>query len=373
MSFQIQPPSWAEIIEAPLAQLLEWQRNGTSHFDLDSQIYLDLMVAYLKNDQSEFRRTWSKLNATSPLFPIARLRFEVCNQTMTIALIDQCVRDVESRTNDISYYCEIYFIAGYACYTLHNFEKAIFYYKKALPGLTKIEAYKKALKCSQNILASNQELNPHMKLIPEYQAIYREARRLKDHATCGLTQMNISREYQKIGALSIALESIQLALTFYQKDFGTLDYFLCLAHRAHLYLQLGLEEHALRDIEMCMTSDFPKIHQVVKVLEKIDFQADEESQTHLLNPTWTKRARQYKREKETTVFNGLEERLLSLLRSGPRTKSELIEQLYGSLIDHESADNRFKNLLVRVRKKSQGLIGHKDSHYFLLDTKKQIG
>lgn len=64
-----------------------------------------------------------------------------------------------------------------------------------------------------------------------------------------------------------------------------------------------------------------------------------------------------------TGFTVLERRVLDRLAGGPRTKSDLIEDLYGRAGSSEALDARFRTLLSRLNKKMSGAIVKSEAGY----------
>ena len=51
-----------------------------------------------------------------------------------------------------------------------------------------------------------------------------------------------------------------------------------------------------------------------------------------------------------------ETKLIDLLLTGPKTKDELVNLMYGDKLSYESAENRLRVLISRIRKKNKKLI-----------------
>lgn len=365
-----------DLIQAPLSELLYWRENSQLVKSLDSENawYLNVLVSYLKSDIGQLHRVLEghPEGASDLLLAIAELRLKVRLNNYGIEDFRKLLQLLDRSAERLSekeklFFGEAYFVLGYASYTIKRFSDSQDYYQKSIEFLTNVGAEKKALKALQNKIASKTCEDPSLRLIPEYHQLYLKARKLKDFSTCGLCQMNISREYQSMGALSSALTHINSALTYFHKDFGTLHFYLALVHRAHLYFQLKKDIQAITDIEKAMTCQFAEVHAAIQVLERIDFQAEGPVITEkVLNPTWTARLKNLLVEKSTEqIFSESESLLLQELAKGPKTKSQLISALFGDLIDFESAENRLKNLISRIRKKDKSLIEFYGREYTL--------
>lgn len=354
-----------DIIEAPLADLLSWQRSAPFELTTDHAVYISTLISYLQSDIRGLLASVDYLHRLdSPLVHVAELRMRIRQQSASKLEIQSSFDALSSETSQHEHLGEMGFVAGYASWTIGDFESAVSYYTVARKHLLACGSFKKALKVAQNILATKTCIDVHLKCIPEYNQIFLEARKLRDYATCGLAMLNISREYQKMGALNLALKTIDVAITHFKKEHGTLHYYLARAHRAHLLVQLGDYPSAVLDIEECLTSNFPEVQGAIKVLESIETQSQAAELPQILNPTWKSRASRLSTEKNPEIrMHDLEEKLLAILRNGPKAKVDLVEALYGTKIDYESAENRFKNLLVRIRKKAPNLIALMGGRY----------
>ena len=364
--------NFKDIIEAPLADLISWQRDADVVPPTDQSLYISVLVNYLQSSISNLKTSVDQLlENESPLALIASIRLKIRTKELVLADLNDYNEAIKNESCDM-FLGEAYFVAGYGAWTIGCFDEAIAYYDKSKKHLKACGAHKKALKVAQNLLATKTCIDPELKCIPEYHSIYVEAKKLKDFATCGLVLMNISREYQKLGALTLALRTANQAIVFFKKEVGTLHYYLALAHRAHIHLQM--KSHlALADIEECLTSDFQEVRQAISVLEKIETQAENLAVAPtVLNPTWRDRLSSYR--KETAVdakFHEAEEKVFAILARGAKDKFELIQELYGDKIDFNSAENRLKNLLFRIRKKSPDLIKLLHGKYQLTDPERR--
>jgi tetratricopeptide (TPR) repeat protein len=357
-----------DIIDAPLAQLLEWRRLELVDSKSDVFCYMIILINYLQGDLPALQNASASCPNKSVWETLSRMRVDIRSRTITIARLELYLAKLVERTSDPLILGEGYFILGYSCYSIHEHGRAIEFYRLAIPLLERGGALKKALKAQQNVLACETCQNPLFKAIPAYHALYLRALEIDDHVSAALCFMNISREYQKLGAINSAITAINHTIDLLAKDFGVIHFYLALAHRAHLLIQLGFHQAAFSDIEKCMTCDFPEAREAVLVLEKIDRIDSRPPNKEVLNPTWRARAENFYAELNKPVkFHELEEKVLFALRRGPLNKHDLITELYGEKISFESADNRFKNLLARIRKKSPHLLKFENGQYSIQD------
>lgn len=362
------------VIEAPLETLLNLRRQITMPSgDCEELYYLDAVISYLKGDVQSLFKLVQEMNNELPFYHLAKMRFLIRKKELSALDIENFVKSVSALTLNDVILGEAYFLSGYASWTIKEHISAQAYYEKAILNLDKSGAHRKALKAAQNLLACKTCENENLKLIPEYHAIFLRALNIRDHVTCGLTMMNVSREYQRLGALNMALKTINSSIKYLNVDVGTLHYYLALAHRAHLYFEMNVYNKAIEDVEACLSSDFSEVHDVVKVLELIDLNEKNQKTNFLnLNPTWVMRAKNFQNEKSRKlVLTDIEEKILFFLRKGPIDKMSLAVKVYGDKIDLESAENRIKSVLTRFRKKHPNLISIKNGYYSIHEEHKK--
>ena len=360
-----------DVIDSPLSGLISIQASSLLCEGDDTFCYLAALIAYFKGELAALTRSKESFDEGAPIRLFIEMRIAVLTSEVNSKQIEEFVSLILKLTSDPAFIGEAYFIAGYASYTLHNYAMTISYYQKALPYLELCGAQRKHLKTSQNLLAARTNLDPSMKCIPDYQELQRQASRLNDMVTSGLCHLNISREYQKLGLLNIALETANFAVEELESDHGVNHYYLARLHRAHLLIQMGIEHQAFIDIEACSSTDFNDVRAAIRVLENIDFQTENAVRLERLNPTWQARSRRLQLEKYSQLkFNDLEERVITQLSAGPVEKNRLIDQIYGTKIDFLSAEARLKNVIARIRKKSPSIIVYRNGEFSLANNLK---
>jgi hypothetical protein len=267
---------------------------------------------------------------------------------------------------------ELLILVGTALTLQDKHKEAQELFLEAIPAFEKIGAHKKALKSRLNILVADSHLDKKANLIENYFSLYRRALKPKsrDDATASICLLNISREYQLLGTMHAALKYCTEAIDIAEANFGSQHYFLCLAHRSHLFYEMNRFTEARVDYECAVASTFPEVLAALKVLKpKLqkqfpDLESDMLPVTgkpeHLL-PTWKSRIG----EQQEISLSPLENKLVGFLGSGAKEKIDILEYLYGEKLDYEVKLNRFKNLLGNLRRKSPDLIICEQGHYRL--------
>jgi tetratricopeptide (TPR) repeat protein len=194
---------------------------------------------------------------------------------------------------------------------------------------------------------------------------------LGENSVASTCLLNISREYQILGAMKASLKYCDEALRLAEHNFGSLHFYLVLAQRAQILLELGRLAEAQTDYECAIAAPFPEVKAALALLgprlsqkgahTPMRLEADEES----LLPTWAERSEV---EAEPVHFSVLENRLIQFLAESPKDRVEIIEHLYGDRLSFETKINRLKSLLGTLRKKSPHLLVCEGGRYRLAET-----
>lgn len=342
-----------EIIESNPMELRTNLFEGCSP---DLVNYAHALRAYRMGEISDLKRISNEIKCTT-ILAIVKLRIKIRERLIASEdLIDysQILPVIESQ-----WIGEYHFVLAMAYEIIGDQQQAKVSFLKSYQEFENIGFRKKAIKALLNATAANSRVFPDGKYIADYQFILQKSLEVGELGVAGIALTNISREYQMLGALNLALDYCDRALLLLGTEANTLQYDLILAHRAHLLTQLDRRKEAELCLEHLRTSEFLEVEAALKVLEEKDLA---EKAVDLL-PTW--RERQF--EKEKPEFGELEEHLIQILSGGPKTRSEIISKLYGDKIDSGALENRFFNLLNRIKKKCPGLIKARAGSYYLED------
>jgi tetratricopeptide (TPR) repeat protein len=361
-------PTFARLIESSLEELCANYASETLSNPAE-RCYAEALLAYLSGDLARLTRIRHQLTEaieteTSKDFDLMKqivdLRSDIRLRTIKDLELEKLRLQLESSPFDPAWKGEGYFVLGLAYDLIANYQASQQSYLNSSRLLHKAGVAKKALKAEFNALVATSRQWPESMLIPQYHSLSRRALEHNETSLSGLCQLNISREYQKIGALGFAFKLAQSALDQLQKDIGTLPYYLALAHRAHLLSQLGRTNEARMDYEEARAAPFAEVHEALKWLKEPQAIVD----TSHLTPTWCERIAE---EEEAVALGDLEQRLLHLLGEGPKTTHDLVESLYGVELPIDSTLQRLKNLIYRTRRKLPGLIISFENKYVLND------
>ena len=357
------------ILQAPLAELLGLKLSPLANLKSDETYYLDVLIAYLRGDAKELKELCDLRPEKSNIFNLlAQMRLAILSHNLQVSDLKIFEENILSLKPNEMLLGESYFVLAYGAYTIHESAYNVIYSEKALSYLNHGQLKKKAVKAAHNLLVAKSTIETNKNFIADYSALYLQARKVRDRITCGLCLLNISREYQKYNLLQAALDYVNKSIIYFSADAGVNHYYLSLVHRAHIYAQMKMTTSALTDIEKASACDFSEVKSAIDVVEQLLDQKSKIEIVPTLNPTWRERAIHNKKEcLRNRDFSELEEKLVSHLKSSPRDKFSLISHLYGDQINFSSAENRLKNLLLRIRKKNPHLIYYKNSLYCLTE------
>ncbi len=356
------------IMDAPLQELYRIREAGVEN--PVHSIYVETLISYFAGDSEALEKAIEQLRElsvrakgselgeeASQALALAELRLQIRKREVSSKKLLEILRKVDSQVSVLSHWNgEAFCLVARACEVLERHDQAMRYYRQAHRIFEEQGCRKKSVRSLMNHLASKSRLEPQGNYISEYFEIVRLARKAEEYGMAGVALMNISRELQATGALPSALKYANRAVMYMSRDVGTLHYYLALAHRSHLYLDLGRAAEARADLENARLSGHREIQAAVLHLE-----SRLENSSSSVSPasgdlTYGWRARIAMERVLNAALGAMEDELIRLLSTGPRTKAELMALLWGEGADSLSLDFRFKDLVKRVRRKRADLI-----------------
>lgn len=313
---------------------------------------------------------------------IAQVRLQIRTCRFNQDLLDQLETNIDASG---IWQGEIAFVLGMAYETLENNPKAEKFYMMSFQSFEKLGVQKKAIKALHNAIAARSRI-PHTEaLTHELHTLHEKAMEAEAYDVAGMALNNLSREFQKMGAIRVALKYSNQAVELIRKNmFGSRTYFLTLCNRAHILLDMDLFSQAVEDYEEAQTCSMKELRAAVHVL----FDVFRSRGIEVMEPSFGKSNRRLKtweqrKQRETIVgerkevsLSPLQSKLVSLLTQGPRSKQELMEVLFEIKEDEDSLsdtcpkvqkkqDTRFRQLIFKIRQKRPSLIVHEDGQYML--------
>ncbi len=368
MSFQ-----WVQIVEATLSELnglrMSLLIEPEDRQDQKQLFYIQVLVAYFRQDANEIQQLIQKfqhlLSDDRALLVLAQLRAALKSNS-------------QSQTEEFNYWiakfppeaesllkAEFWFIQAHRAQISKDFARAEDCFIQAAAFYEDGRAHRKALRASFSAVASYSCLKPEARLFSEYHVLFQKGLEVRDYQTAGAALLNISREFQRLDSLSLALEYANQALELYIKhNFGAREHGLTLTHRSQLLFQMGRQIEATKDLQVAATVINAEVQSSVQSLAEKYQVSVNTINSELSLPTWEER----KLDPSTLKGLGrLESQMIEILSRGPTTKFDLIQILYFENIDFEFKEGRFKNLLFRLRQRFPGLIVFQNDMYSISD------
>lgn len=349
-----------KIIEANLEDLVEIlsKLSPTDSYYFYAQALRDYLSGNLQALYNAHKE-----NRSNPEGVAVALRYELRARALQASTIEAGIQYFQS-CSDLLWKGELAFLIARSFEICEDHKQGSKWYKISAKELEAAGAKKKSIKAFQNYLAEENRAHPDRRLIPEFLYIFKKASKIGEKGVAGVALMNISREYERVGAYRPALKFVNRALSFLERDAGSLHYYLALVQRSHLFYSMGREEEAFADYEAAFVSDHSEVKAALSVIENL-FQGKGEVVKKDLTPGWKYRLQDQAREKNK--LGDMESKFISYIAETPRDKFQIIEYLFGTTMEFEKMENRFKNLLGRVRKKHPNLLVFENGKYRISD------
>lgn len=378
-----------QLFDANLDQLMELKKDSVD-WPLPYTLLHSVMISYLKLDidrlqflvnsiegyriKSNFDKKPAIIEDLSSFELVLENLYWLSYARLCIRLNDNLDKALENlaQVNPINelWHGELFFVKALIYGCKHQYELEQCNYYQSYLCFSKSRALKKGLLAYQNSIAAESSLYPQKRFTVEYNHLMNIALKNKVYSTAGLCALNLSREYQKLKTYLISLKLANLAVKLLKRDFGTQHYGLALCHRAELLFQMDRIYEANQDLDEAKSIDFIEVRNACLIVEGTYLKRHTEY-TGNLAPAWINRDNILMDSSKPISFGIQEQKLIRLLSLKPETKSNLLSILYSEelkSLDYETVLNRFKNLLVRVRKKDPHLILFDGERYSLSQT-----
>jgi hypothetical protein len=248
-------------------------------------------------------------------------------------------------------------------------------YEKASELLERDQLPQKALKAAFNAVAMESALDPDSKyLLSHYTDLLHRALRARSSSLAGTILTALSWEWQRLGALSLALRSGERALKLLSKEMDGPNALQTLAHVACIEIEMGLFNRVKERLELLEASDAEHIRQACAVLRfGLDAHARiTDGDLKRFHPGWRDRYLRIARARAGEVdqkeaLTPQENKLILLLSRKPRTASELQRALFGDSGSAASLRVRLDAVLKRLRKRIPDMLENRQGRYLLRD------
>jgi len=368
------PKNLAEIIDSPTAEIHLLARD--LRLAPAVRYYANVLSFYLQGDIERLRETQSRLSefveATSPLYEILTALTELRLRMRERRLRREYLESFPSAF-DGPLAAEREFCLGLAWEQLEFHGAAAQHHQRAAALYQTHGCPKKSLRALYNVIAAESRVYPHKNFVADCQNVIERSRSLGESSFEGMALTMLSREYQVIGHSAQALEMARRSIKCLENERGSSHYFHAVLHLAHLCIEennLREAELLLKEAELAPFREAQAARQLLLASIHAEHHWDSSLEASLL-PTWRNRLPGLLSRLKGSISEGsarssqLEERLLKLAYNGPIEKWDLIAKLYPDSVSQLVLENRFKNLLARVRKKYPGRVQCVEGRYHL--------
>ncbi|MCB0413973.1 MAG: helix-turn-helix domain-containing protein [Bdellovibrionales bacterium] len=366
MEESIKQTSLVRILQGNLLELIEIRYQEECSSEIEKE-YLEVLIHYFKGNVERLSQIMSSI-LNKDIYPLVKMRLMTLETNASHKEIDHLLSQfLESNLGKARIWqAEGLFVAAQCLASVEINKKAGELYKKANLLFSRENCVHKSVKSLLNHLACVSRFDPEISLISDYYYLAKKAKKCGEQVVVGICLLNISREYQLLGAKETALDYVNESIQSLEADYGSKNYYLAIAHRAHLYIELERFNEAKRDYDLLISAKHPAMEESIKVIDKL---MGEQSQPkiEILSTSWRERLLRSEIEKAKAKLTVFESKLVELLVEQPRKKEDLVTLLYGNQVDYLSANNRFKVLLSRLRKKRPNLIVSSNGRYQVSD------
>lgn len=371
--------TWNKIIEASLTELFIFEREFMSQDEtrlnqvqVNQLFYIRTLIAYYRQDSgaiSRYLENQSLLLKESILL-ISKMRLVIRTNEFNLSDCNFFLTEIQKLDCDEILKAEAEFAIA-TCYLMKSeFVQAESLFKTASVCFERACSIKKSLRSSLSALAAYSCAQPNSRLFYEYTELFNRCVEAGEYLSAGTALINISREFQILGARDVAVNYSDRAMVFFEKqDRGSREHGLSLAHLSQLHFELGNKIKAESVLLLALSVGNKDVQSACHILSEkyqINYKV---LPSEVSIPTWTERVE----EDNKNVLSPLESQLIQLLSQSPKDKFELMDLLYGELIDVESKEGRLKNILFRLRSRYPNLIKLKDQKYYLAEVERSVG
>lgn len=356
-----------QIIEAKPIDLL--QISVRPDFSLNLRRYANVTARYLEGDLERLLEEIKLLESepvvevtlTQDLLILAKLRYSMRSKN----LLRKELLQLQNQKMLGALEGEKYFLLGLSFENINDDKEAMKMFELSYQHFQKNDCPKKSLRALYNRVAAESRIFPYKNFVFDYESIVQYSEALNELQFAGMALVMLSREHQILGNFIKAFEMAQKGIEALNEEKGCLHYYHALLHQAHVLIDLKKSEEAKKLIQETELSYLPEIKSARLLLLKSLGEAVDFNETLLasLMPTWKERIPELLTQKVQPTY--MEERLLKIIWQNPTEKWDLISTLYKDTTDSEALENRFKNLVARVRKKYPGALICKGGFYYL--------
>ncbi|MFZ4404310.1 MAG: hypothetical protein ACOYOK_09445 [Pseudobdellovibrionaceae bacterium] len=326
--------------------------------DIFTREYKEALQLYLQRQNLKLQKKLQSISdleilEEEKLFLEKIIQLRYCLATDSLELTDIDLPEFKSEILQ----AEAFFVQGLAYEKTGQYNLGANSYQLAANLFEKHICPIRSLISLHNKITCLSKTHPERNFTPEYNFLYRKARKEKNHAVAGICMYNIASEMKRLGSLSRALHLTNKALVLLQSEVGTYHFDMILLQRCQILCEMQNFQGAHQDFLLLKNSSHSQVQAGLKALQEMitDEKCLSDDERQMLHPTWLERLMQ-KSSKEKQELSQHEEKVLDLLSKGPWKRKDLITEIYGNKISAHDASNRFKNLLFRLSRKCPGAV-----------------
>jgi hypothetical protein len=348
---------FVELLDSNLEELINQSLVDSEN---KFKVYRSILIAFFKGESETLLSISSQLSQKSPEKTLALYRYRLRTKTSRPYMIEELQN--ESSSWQDPWKVEAFFTISMIAADNNLNESYLKFSQKSSNLLESLGSKKKSCLAMLNVLVAKTRMNPNLHLIPEYNFLFKLSRKRKSFKVAGICLQNIAKEYLELGALQLSLNFVNKSIQYLDREYGSMNYFLALAQKAHTLMMLDRPVETQKVLQVLKLSRYPEVLEAARVIEyKLGKLKKEEITRGNLTEAWTNLL-----EIGPNVKLGeLEQKVIKTLSQDSLTRYELMVKIYGTNISHESAENRLKNLMNRIKKNVPGLIIFHNGKYRL--------
>lgn len=313
--------------------------------------YAESLIYYLEGNLSLLENNLAKIEQLNIdpfekdlLCQLVSIRFQIRSKTLSAEAVNKLRALIYDQTLDDSLIGEIHFILGLAFEDLGNNYLSSEHYNHSYQKFHALGINQKSIKALHNFIASQSRIPEYMNrnYISEYKQLYLLSLKQKDFLTAGTCLTNIGIEEMNLQLYNQAKHQFARALKILEKNITTHQYYLALFKYLEAVNNLNQIHNFKHLLPLVKSNPFSDLNEIAeRTLCFFDSHKEDAKNSLSLH----------------------EEMLVKLLLDGPKEKGQLLDSLYGETLDFFTKENRFKNLLTRVKKKKIYTFRFQDGKY----------
>lgn len=344
--------AWRQVLGASIEELQELLL--VRDLSAPVEIYGKALLSYHQSDLLGLQSAVSALarhqgEDLESLRDLIRLRIAIRTRTSDAETADRMeaslTRVPEAFRGEICFVLALYFERQ------KELGRAAEFYSRAREGYLQLGLSKKAHRSAFNGLALRSRVDPSKVGIAEYAALLNPEYSPSDAAVLGQARIGISLELDRIGATQLAVKLSAEAVTLFSEELRSFNAESAELNHAYLLACNGAPKEAEPVIEGLLSSSFLEIRSCAALTANQFLGSNHPYSAEGVPPSWGfRRRRQVECQPLPRKMRPLQQALLELLLSGPKTRAEIIAVLFAEQSSPEHAQDSHRKLIQSMRK-----------------------